>query len=473
MLIADCRLLFMQKALKSFLAGLDGEAWLRFFLAVAGLLLAFTAAVFSSAAREAGNLTATAIFASLALLLSAVVGLATVPFLARRVVTTRVREALHYELTREGLAYLGVVLLIGIAALNTGNNLLFIVLAAMLAAIVVSGLASAAVLRSLELDVLMPRNAFAGRAVAVRVRITNPRLWFPAFSVKVTSPVEQKKKNPGWEWQKTEFIFPKQKQWFRLPDYTLRRKSPPQRRHKVLTKPVYFPFVAARNQADAQVDLVFPRRGQYSQDEFNLATRFPFSFLLKSKKVSMERDLLVYPALLEHEDLLDILPMITGEFVSYLRGRGSDLYRIREHTPQDPARYVDWKATAKTGSPKMREFCREDERRLRLVFDNCEPGRITSAQFEHGVSLAATLAVHFAEENVELSFAGSAYSGGLNLPDFLRYLALIQPTPNPESVLEFLPVSSDYNVILTARTPGTLPSSLWFSSYVIYMQQMA
>ena len=462
----------MQRVLKSFLASLDGEAWLRFFLAVAGLVLAFTAAVFSSAAREAGNLTATAIFASLALFLSAFVGVTTVPFLARRVVARRVREALHYELTREGVAYLGVALLIGIAALNTGNNLLFIVLAAMLAAIAVSGVASAAVLRGLELEIFMPRNAFAHRAVAVRVRVSNPRLWFPAFSVKVASPAEPKKKNPGWEWQKTEFIFPKQRKWFRLPDYTLRRRVPPPRRHKVLTKPVYFPFVAARNSGDVQVDLVFPRRGHYSQNEFCLATRFPFSFLTKSRNVRMERELLVYPGLLEHEDLLDILPMITGEFVSYLRGRGSDLYRIREHTPQDPARYVDWKATAKTGSPKMREFCREDERRLRVVFDNCEPGCVTTAQYEHGVSLAATLAVHFAEENVELSFAGSAYLGGLQLPDFLRYLALIQPTPKPESVLEFLPVSSDYNVIVTARAPRTLPSSLWFSSYVIYMQQL-
>jgi uncharacterized protein (DUF58 family) len=463
----------MLNALKSFWAGLDSEAWLRFFMAVAGLALAFTAAVFSSAARDAGNMTATAIFASLALLLSGLVSVTTVPYLARRVVAARVREALHYELTREGMAYLGMALVIGIAALNTGNNLLFIVLAAMLAAVVVSGLASAAVLRGLELEVLMPRNAFAGRAVEVHVRVTNPRLWFPAFSVKVMSPPEEKKRNPGWEWQKTQFIFPKKRRWLKLPDYTLRRKTPSARKHKVLTRPVYFPFVSARNAADIQVDLVFPRRGHYSQDEFNLATRFPFSFLIKSKKVRMERELLVYPALLEQDNLLDILPMITGEFVSYLNGRGSELYRIREHTPQDPARYIDWKATAKTGTPKMREFCREDERRLRLVFDNCEPGHITAAQYEYGVSLAATLAVHFAEENVELSFAGSAYPGGMGLPDFLRYLALIQPTPQPESVLEFLPVSSDYNVIVTARTPGTLPSSLWFSSYVIYMQQMA
>jgi len=455
--------------LKSFWANLDGEAWLRFLLAIAGLVLAFAAAVFSSAARESGNMLATAIFASSALFLAAVVGVATVPYLARRVAATRVREALHYELTREGMAYLGTAMIIGIAALNTANNLLFIVLAAMLAAVIVSGLGSAAVLRRLELDVAMPQNAFAGKPVAVRVVLSNPRLWMPAFSVKVFTPVDKKKRIPEWEWQKTEFIFPRKRQWFRLPDYTLRRKSPPQRTANVLTRPVYFTFLAARDSAEAQVELIFPRRGLYSQDSFSVATRFPFSFLIKSRKIQLRRDMLVYPSLLESDDVLDLLPMITGEFVSYARGRGSELYLIREYTPHDSARYLDWKATAKTGSLKVREYSREDERRLRLVFDNPEPGRVPSAAYERAVSLAATLACRFNTENVDLSFAGSGYTGGMQLEDFLRYLAIIQPVSSTESVLETLPVSSDFNVIITARTPGTLPNALWFTSYVIYM----
>jgi uncharacterized protein (DUF58 family) len=161
--------------------------------------------------------------------------------------------------------------------------------------------------------------------------------------------------------------------------------------------------------------------------------------------------------------------MITGEFVSYLRGRGSELYLIREYTPHDPARYLDWKATAKTGQLKVREFSREDERRLRVVFDNPEPGRVTPAAYEKAVSMAATLACHFNGQNVELSFAGSGYRRSEDLNDFLRYLALIQPARSEDSVLDALPVSTDYNVILTARTPGTLPSALWESSYVIYM----
>ena len=455
----------MREYLKSALANVDREAWQRFFMAVAGLGLAFAAAVFSSVARERGNTLATAIFALSALFLSLVVGLLTVPFLARRVAAHRMKDAFHYELTREGMAYIGVSLVISVAALNTANNLLFIVLAA----IVVSGVASAAVLRRLELDVIVPRNAFATKPVQVRVNLTNPRLWMPAFSVKVFSPVEKNKKLRGWEWTKTEFAFPKRRSWLRLPDYTLRRKSPPAWQAKILTRAVYFTFVAPRSTVGTELELAFPRRGHYEQDGFSLATRFPFSFLIKSRKVTLERDLLVYPALLEPDDFLDVLPMITGEFVSFVRGRGTELYRIREHTPQDTGRFIDWKATAKTGSLKVREFTREDERRLRLVFDNPEPGRVTPVAYEHAVSMAASLACHFNSENIDLSFAGSCYDGGLHLADFLRYLATVQPDSRDPLFLDALPVSQDYNVILTARKPGSLPSALWHSSYVIYM----
>jgi uncharacterized protein (DUF58 family) len=454
--------------LKSALSSIDREAWLRFFLALAGLALAFAAAIFSAAASESGNVMATVIFASVALLLSGLVGALAIPYLFRRVAAERVRAALHFQLTREGTAYLVVILVIVVAALNTGNNLLFMILAAMLAAIVASGIASAADLRGLELEVALPQNAFAGRPVSVRVRLENPRRWIPAFSVSVKTPQEKTKKTAEWEWQKTRFIFPKRSQWVKIPDYTLRRKLLPPPPPKILSDPVYFTFVPPRSSASAEVELTFPRRGHYAQQGFSLSTRFPFSFLTKSRTVELESELLVYPAMIHQEDLLDVLPRITGDFTSYVRGRGTDLYRIREYTPDDMARNVDWKATAKTGSLKVREFTREDERRLRLVFDNPEPGKVSAEAYERGVSLAATLACHFVGENVDLAFAGAEYDGGQHLEDFLRYLALIQPR-NSEWVLESMPVSSDFNVIVTSRRPGSIPNSIWECSYVIYM----
>ena len=124
------------------------ETVIRSLIAVVGLALAFAMAVLSSAARETGNLVATAVLASAALLLSAVVAVVTVPYLTKQVVAERVRDALDYQITKEGLVYLGFVLVIAIAALNTGNNLLFLIVSALLAAVAVSGVASAAELRA-------------------------------------------------------------------------------------------------------------------------------------------------------------------------------------------------------------------------------------------------------------------------------------------------------------------------------------
>ena len=76
------------------------------------------------------------------------------------------------------------VLVIAIAALNTGNNLLFIIVAAMLAALLVSGLASSIVLFGLNLKVTLPENVFAGRPCLGTITVRNDgRL--PSFSVSV------------------------------------------------------------------------------------------------------------------------------------------------------------------------------------------------------------------------------------------------------------------------------------------------
>ncbi|MGB8324235.1 MAG: hypothetical protein WCE52_14850, partial [Candidatus Acidiferrum sp.] len=142
---------------------------MKFLLALVGLGLAFASALFSTVSRDAGNIWATVILASTSLVIATLVGLVIVPYLVRRVAVERLRESFDYDVTRVGIVYALVTLVIGIAALNTGNNLLYIVVAAMLAAILVSGVVSAWVLRWLELDVHLPEHVFAGRAVLGRI----------------------------------------------------------------------------------------------------------------------------------------------------------------------------------------------------------------------------------------------------------------------------------------------------------------
>lgn len=454
------------------LARLDRGAWIRFFVALGGLAVAMTAAMYSTIFQREGKMVATAVAASAALLTAGWVGLYTVPYLAKRVALEGMREAFDYDVTTEGLVYLGMALLIGVAALNTGNNMLFIIVAAMLSAIAVSGAASALVLRALRLDVTLPVHVFAEDPVMARVALRN-RYPVASFSVSVVPPRERN--TQGWHWERGEFVFPAKrapgKEWVRWKDMKLRPGKMEAAADAIFRGAVYFPYVAARQSAFADLELNFPRRGRYVQDGFGLATRFPFSFLVKTRRVAADQELIAYPSVQPTDEFFSVLPMITGEFEAFVRGRGYDLYRIREHMPEDSARHVDWKATAKSGALKVREFTREDERKLRIVFDNPAPGAVSAKDYEAAVALTASLAWHFAGTNTQLSFAACGYGGSGNVLDFLRYLALVEARAETEPLLPQLKATGAYNLIITAQARGSVPTELWASSYIVFMDK--
>jgi uncharacterized protein (DUF58 family) len=461
----------MSSRAAAFLSKVDRSAWLRFFAAVGGLSLAMMAAIYSTVFRESGDVWATAALASLALIIAGVVAITTVPYLARRVALRRLTQSFQYQFTTVGGAFLAFIIIIGVAALNTGNNLLFIIVSAMLAAIVVSGLASALVLSGLELDILLPVHVFAKRKMLGRVSLHNTRRLLPSISVSVVPKADKKK--AARKWQRAVWTFPPgrpaDKAWLRLTDWVWKPLSSDDVRGKILAGPVYFPYVPSRSGTIADVELRFERRGRYAQEGLGLATRFPFSFLTKTLPVPFTREIVVYPAVEQTDEFFEVLPLITGEFQAFVRGRGYDLYRIREYMPEDTARHVDWKATAKTGGLKVREFTREDERRLRMVFDNPAPGAVPEVAYEKSVALAASLAWHFAGEAAQLSFVAPAYNGSADVYDFLRHLALVAPQASGWR-LEDMEAGDSYNIIFTARQRGSIPTSLWASSYFVFMQ---
>jgi uncharacterized protein (DUF58 family) len=250
---------------------------------------------------------------------------------------------------------------------------------------------------------------------------------------------------------------------------------------------VYFPYVPPKTELTADLELLFDRRGRYCESSFGVATRFPFAFLTKTRHVALQREVLVYPPIEAPDELFEILPLVRGEWESFVRGRGSDLYRIREYLPEDSARHVDWKATAKSGSLKVREFSREDERKLSIVFDNPPAGLISEKEYERGVNLAASLAWHFSSQDAEVSFVVAGQGRSEDLHEFLARLAVVEPHggrmgsghragKSASGRLEEDPLreislgnSGEYNIVLTARAPGSLPTSWWNCSYFVFL----
>jgi hypothetical protein len=362
----------------------------------------------------------------------------------------------------------------------------------MLAAILVSGLVSALVLRGLELEVRLPEHMFAGRPVLGRVVLRNPRRILPAFSIRVVPAHKKKEKKirKQWKWEQTTFTFPlnraPENQWVRLRDWRVRRVQVAPPPPGIFEGMIYFPYLPPGADLSADLELCFDRRGRYCESSFGVATRFPFAFLTKTREIALEREILVYPAIQPPDELFEILPLVRGEWESFQRGRGSDLYRIREYMPEDSARHVDWKATAKSGALKVREFSREDERKLCIVFDNPAAGLISGPAYERAVSLAASLAWHFSSQDAEVSFALSGHGRGTDVHEFLARLAVIEAQQDAETlrpqngklrnvlqedVLREINLgnSGEYNIVLTARPRGSLPTALWNCSYFLFL----
>jgi uncharacterized protein (DUF58 family) len=251
-----------------------------------------------------------------------------------------------------------------------------------------------------------------------------------------------------------------------LPDRKLRRVTDPS--SGVFHESAYFPLLPPATQLQAEVKLNFSKRGRY-QEKFSLSTRFPFAFLVKTRRVALSREVLIYPELSTSDEIVELLPVLSGKIEAYLRGVSADLYRIREYLPEDSARHVDWKATAKSGDLKVREYSREDERRLRFVFDNAAPGQIAPEVYERMVSLAASAAWRLEKESVFLSFVSQEYEAIGNVFGFLEHMATIQPKSAP-SVLETLPASTAYSLVFTAQKRGTIPAAMWASAYFVFTQ---
>jgi uncharacterized protein (DUF58 family) len=438
-------------------ASIDWAAWRSFAIAVVALACALLLALYSSVAAEDGRIWAAGTFALIALAVAGWVAFTVVPALARRTPLQWLAYRMDYRLTREGIVYLAGIFVVALAAVNTGNNLLFMTLACLLAGILISGIISHVVLSGVELRLDLPEHIFAGQPVLALAELINHKQMLPSFSLRLVGPRVPRRK----------------------------RDEEKSRRGKhaageILTTPVYFPYLPRQQSARQAVELVFPHRGIYRQDTLGLQTRFPFGFLEKTRQVESNMEAVVYPSVAPSEEFYSILPLVTGELESLHRGRGHDLYSIREYQTSDSARHVDWKATARTGALQVREFAREDERRVLLVLDPVVPGGEKSpearqAAFEKGVALCASLAWHFYEINSVLAFRSAGVEtrmapAGEIIYDILHYLAGATPQDSDRSLLgDLAELPQTFKIILTAQPRGSIPTSLWTTSYITFL----
>jgi uncharacterized protein (DUF58 family) len=442
----------LTSTLNALLAKSDRPAVRAFFLSMTALTIALVLALYSGAAAQLGNLFLASASALTALVVAGWVAVTLVPTLAKRTPLRWLGYRMEYRITRDGWIYILGIVLVALAAINTGNNLLFLILASLIASILMSGILSSITLAGVELKLHLPEHIFAGQSVRASVELRNEKLTLPSFSLRVEAA-----------------------------------KTKNQPAAAMLETPIYFPYLPRQQAVKQSVPLLFLQRGVYRQEAFKILTRFPFGFLQKARRMDLATEALVYPAVAASSEFLEVLPGLQGAMESHAKGRGQDLYALRGYLPNDSARHVHWKASARFGSLMVREFAREDDCRVLLVFDPQSAAAAATSQsnekdsFERAVTFCAALAWNFHERNAQLEFRSADAStppapASENIFAILRHLALVQPIApdsRPELLNQLAADPNSFKIIVTSQPRGSIPAGLWNTSYIVFASDLS
>jgi uncharacterized protein (DUF58 family) len=314
-------------------------------------------------------------------------------FRARRGIPEGIR------ITRIGLWFVLLTVVVAAAATNTGNNALYLVLSCMLALLAVSGVASRMNLQRLSVTVESPGDLFARRPFDLPFAITNRSRhwarWLLLFSVTPQGPAR------------------------------------------------LVPHLPAGKSARGTLELLLPRRGRHRLEFAHFSSLFPVGLFRKGMRFRLGIELLVFPELFAAGGF-ELQPSgLTGDDSSPRLGWGHELHALRGYRTGDDPRGIHWKKSAQTGALVFMERESEESRRLSIVFDN-GTGRLADpaaeSRFEHLVSEAATAAVdHLARGyEVELVTRDGVLAFGLGSRHrraILEQLALVEPRPRQRTEL--------------------------------------
>ena len=260
------------------------------------------------------------------------------------------------KFTREGKYYVGITLGVGFAAINTGNNLLYLLLGMLISLMLVSGVMSELSLRDLTVTRRLPTRAQVGRAHLVEIEVYNHKKRVPSYAIEVED---------------------------------LRAGQPADKRCFFLKISPASAQVAAYRRTPA-------RRGRDRHTGFRIATRFPFGLFEKSREVSSDGELVIYPAV----DPVRLPPEDRGRMVGGVgtsgRGSSDETYCLRPMRDGDDPRDIYWRKSAILGQTVLRERARETRPDTRLVIDTVkskDAGDQFSQQFEKRIREVASRAV--------------------------------------------------------------------------------
>ncbi len=217
------------------------------------------------------------------------------------------------------------MLLFGFAAINTANNLLYLITSLMMAFMIISGIISYYNVKFLEVSFLKAQDFFASEPGKALFSIKNKKPW-PSFLINtfIAKDLNQEIRR---------FFFKKYKAL------------------EIIDEASVF-MLKAKEEKSIELTVLFEKRGHYKDMEIYIASDFPFGFAYREIKYHIPVDIYVYPTPKPCSNSMTHFKSDKG-FIKV--SDGQELYQIRRYQDEHP-KYINWKASAKMQKLMVNDF---------------------------------------------------------------------------------------------------------------------
>jgi uncharacterized protein (DUF58 family) len=200
---------------------------------------------------------------------------------------------------------------LGFAAVNTGNNLIYLVVSALLGFMAISGILGKWNLSRVRISCTPPEEVYDGLPTLFSINLENHRRWLPVFLMEVALDKQV----------------------------------------------VLFPLVDPGQSKSKSLETVLYGRGLQQLSKATISSRFPINFFIRSVTVAIDREVTVFPKPLPCSTLTLPTPGGTrGENLDWQKGQEGDISRIGDYVGGEPLKLIHWKLTARHDRIKVKEL---------------------------------------------------------------------------------------------------------------------
>ncbi len=316
--------------------------------------------------------------------------------------------------SRGGLFFTGGAGAIGLAAINTGNNLLYVLLGAMLGFIAISSWLSEQVIGEVRVRRLLPRGVTVASPCRIEYQVRNLRKRIPCFSLEVGE--------------------------------------------EDLPGEAFFPFLDAGGSGAARSVNRFIRRGVFPLEKITVSTSFPFGLFRKTRTLKVRGELVVWPR--TDRPIHMTLPAggrsaMADSWSAGSTGPRGEYRGLRDYRPGDDPRDIHWRTTARLGTPMVREY---EQNRSEILWICLDTGLEPGDDAEGAVETAASLAAWAYQDGRQFGYVGPerTVEAGHGPGQMERVLdALARVDFHPDNPRPLPPVPRRRCVLVTARAGGS------------------